>query len=185
MFKTNGHSASRQRDLHLLQELKAGQPQAVQRWFTEYHPLILRFILSKVESEKDAEELAQETFIHCLQHLPLFRGEASILTWMQGIARHEVADYYRKFYAKKAIKALPLNELIGDAHVSDAHETSEKVKRVFRALSHEHQELLLLKYVDGKKVSEIARELGRSVKAIESDLFRARQTFKTLYAQQV
>lgn len=183
MFKAKAVTPARQRDLQLLEELKAGHPQAVQRWFNEYHPKIVRFILSKLDSEKDAEELAQETFIHCLQHLPLFRGDASIMTWMQGIARHEIADYYRKLYAKRAIRALPLNDLIGNTAVNDTHETSDKVKRVFKQLSREYQELLLLKYVDGKKVPEIAQELGRSAKAIESELFRARQAFKLLYSQ--
>lgn len=166
----------------LLAALKAGQPQAVAQWFKTYHRGLFNFVKTKVSSDHDAEEIVQETFINCLKHLTLFRGNSSIKTWMQGIARHEIADYYRKRYAKKAILALPLTDLIPATAIGDAHEVSEKVRQVIHKMSAHQRELLLLKYIDGKKVEEIAEDLGRSIKAIESELFRARQEFKTLYA---
>jgi len=67
--------------------------------------------------------------------------------------------------------------------LSDSHEISERVKQVIADLSEEYRELLLLKYVDKKKVKEIARELKRTVKAVESDLFRAREEFRRLYTE--
>lgn len=166
----------------LITQLQQGLPQAVQQWFTQYSPKLLSFVKQKVSAPADAEELVQETFINALKQLTFFRGHASLLTWMQAIARHEIADYYRKKYAKKAIRALPLNELLAHAKISDSHETAEQVKETFKRLNTSQQELLLLKYIDNKKVAEIAHELGTSVKAIESDLFRARQAFKLAYA---
>jgi len=99
-------------DALLLSELKSGNPKAVQSWFTNYHDHLFQCIAAKVSIEKDVEELVQDTFLSCLKHLPLFRGESSIWTWMLRIAQHEVADYYRKRYAKKFIHALPLSELL-------------------------------------------------------------------------
>jgi RNA polymerase sigma-70 factor (ECF subfamily) len=168
----------------LLAALKTGDPQAVADWFKAHHRPLLRFVRAKISSETDAEEIVQETFINCLKHLPLFRGNSSIKTWMQGVARHEIADYYRKKYAKKAISALPLTDLITTCGIDDAHEVSEKVRQVFDRMSSQNRELLLLKYIDGKKVEEIAQEMGRTIKAVESELFRARQEFKLLYLHQ-
>ncbi len=169
-------------EVTLLADLRAGQPKAVQLWFKKFHAPVLNLIKTRISNDKDAEELTQEVFLNCLKHLPLFRGDSSILTWMTGVARHEVADYYRKKYAKKAISYLPLSELVIGHPIADAHETSEKVKHVFAQLNEESRELLLLKYIDGKKVKDIADEVGRSVKAVESDLFRAREEFKRLYS---
>lgn len=165
----------------LLEGLKDGLPQAVEYWFKHFQPKVLAFVSTKVSIEKDAEEITQEIFLNCLKHLPLFRGESSILTWMYSIARHEVADYYRKKYAKKAISLLPLNEILQIEDVKDAHTVSENVRQVFYQMTQEHRELLLLKYIDQKKVKDIADELGKSVKSVESDLFRARIEFKRLY----
>lgn len=165
----------------LLEGLKDGSPQAVEYWFKHFQPKVLALVSTKVSLEKDAEEITQEIFLNCLKHLPLFRGESSILTWMYSIARHEVADYYRKKYAKKAISLLPLTDLLHLEDVKDAHEVSENVRQVFYQMTQEHRELLLLKYIDQKKVKDIADELGKSVKAVESELFRARVEFKRLY----
>lgn len=170
-------------DAKLFSKLKSGDAKAVQEWFEAYHDRLLKFVTVKVSSEKDAEEIVQDTFMSCLRHLPLFRGNSSIWTWMCTIARHEVADYFRKKYAKKAIHALALDEMLLSVPIDDAHHISEKVKVALAKLKKEYRELLLLKYVDKKKVKEIAQELGRSVKAVESDLFRARIAFREVYAQ--
>src|SRR3989344_1118054 len=100
-------------DAVLLARLKSGDSPAVNEWFRAYHDRLLAFVSQKIDNAHDAEELVQETFVNCLKHLPLFRGESSIWTWMCGIAQHEVADFYRKKYAKKALKLLPLGEWLG------------------------------------------------------------------------
>lgn len=166
----------------LLSRLKKGQPKAVSEWYEEYSPRLMFYISKKVSSEKDCEELTQEVFLNCLKHLPLFRGKSSIFTWMCSIARHEIADYYRKKYAKKALKYVPLGDLILHEDIVDAHDSALKVKEVLSQMKASSQELLMKKYVDCKKVSEISQELGRTTKAVEADLFRARKEFKKLYA---
>ncbi len=165
----------------LLSQLKTGNSKAVRQWFAQYHDHLFQFVTQKVSQEKDVEELVQDTFLSCLKHLPLFRGESSIWTWMVRIAQHEIADYYRKRYAKKFIHALPLSELLPLGDVSDAHEISQKVRHVLAKMTKEDREILLMKYVDKKKVKQIAHELGRTVKSVESILFRARIEFRELY----
>lgn len=166
----------------LLTRLKQGDPRAVSDWYNQYRPRIMAFIAKKVSSDKDQEELTQEVFMSCLKHLPLFRGQSSIFTWMCGVARHEVADYYRKRYAKKALKYVPLGEMLMSEEIADAHESAVKVKQVLSQMKAESIELLMKKYVDRQKVAEIGRELGKTTRAVESELFRARREFKKLYA---
>ena len=168
-------------DASLLVQLKSGDPKAVQLWFTAYHDRLYHAISARVSQEKDVEELVQDTFLACLKHLPLFRGESSIWTWMTRITQHEVADYYRKRYAKKFIHALPLSELLPLRDLSDAHEISQKVRQVLAKMASDEREILLMKYVDQKKVKQIAAELGRTAKSVESVLFRARLEFRKLY----
>lgn len=178
--------ASDYSDSDLLQALKEGVPGAVRVWFARYKPVVAAVVASKLESQADAEELVQQTFINALRQLPLFRGEASLKTWLLAIARHEVADYYRKKYAKKALRTLPLSsftELLLNTPIDDAHAVSVKVQHVLEKMTDRSRELLLQKYVDGKKVFTIAQDFGRSVKSVESELFRARSEFRSLWAE--
>ena len=170
-------------DQLLLQRLKQGDDKAVTNWYRQFEPQIFRFICAKVSNLPDAQELTQDTFLHCLQHLPFFRGEASILTWMRQIALRRVASYYRKKYAKKIIRTLPLGKLVLAAPIYGADETSKRVKLVLQEMSAKSVELLKLKYIDQKSVLQIAIQMNKSIKAIESELFRTRLEFKRLWLE--
>jgi len=166
----------------LIDNLKQGEVGAVREWFSLYHDRLLRYVSVRVSDLSDAEELVQEAFLHALQQLPLFRGSSSLWTWLVSIARHEIADFYRKRYAKKACKTVPLVEALFAQPLPDSSQISVLVLSCLARMQFRSVELLRLKYIDKKQVAEIARELGRSVKAIESELFRARREFRSIYA---
>jgi RNA polymerase sigma-70 factor (ECF subfamily) len=167
----------------LTEALKTGDELAVEYWFKKYRPTLTKIAVPKVPNLNVAAEIVQETFINCLQTLNLFKGNSSLLTWMQSVMRHEIADYYRKRYAKKFIQTIPLSDFLLEQNYKDAAGSAELVTLVLKRMVKENRELLLKKYVDCKKVKDIALEIGDSVKAVESDLFRARQEFKALWLE--
>lgn len=169
-------------DPQLLTDLKYGRPEAVQAWYQQYAPSLKQLIEKKVRNAGDADEITHDVFMECLKHLPLFRGESSIWTWMVRIAHHEVADYYRRAYAKKVIKTLPVSELLQLPELEDSREISQRVKVVLKKMSETSRELLQRKYIDRQQIKHISREMGKSDKSIESLLFRARVEFRQLYA---
>lgn len=169
-------------DQQILALLRLGDPEAVAYWLQNYEQRMLRFVATKVSVKQDAQELVQDIFMSCLRHLPLYRGEATIWTWMVSVARHEIADYYRKKYAKKALQLLPLSEFLLSVKVGDAHDVAEQVGVVLSRMSTRSRELLLEKYVDGKAVATIAREQDKTEKAIEAQLYRARNEFRDQFA---
>jgi len=167
----------------LLTKLRAGQKGAVRDWFKEFHDYLLKITMRQVSIKEDAEEIVQETFVNCLKQLPFFQGRSRLRTWMISILKHEVADYYRKKYAKKAIGTIPLANLLLAQPVSNASETSLIVSQALSRMTSERKELLLMKYVDRKRVKEIALSWKKTVKSVESELFRARQEFRHLYSE--
>ncbi len=171
-----------QKELSLLKNLKNGDSATVAAWFQKFHRPLLLFVTKKVSNHADAEEIVQETFINCLRQISLFRGKSSLWTWMCAVARHEIADYYRKRYAKKALRAFPLYDLAETAEDWKSFAVAERKDIVFRVLarlSEAQSELLQLKYIDGKSVFEIAALVGKTAKAVESELFRARAAFRS------
>lgn len=165
----------------LVELLKLGDPHAVDFWYAEYQNKIEKYIAQKIASPSDRDELVQQTFINCIKQIHIFLGRSSLSTWMLSIAHHEVADYYRKRYAKKALLTIPLPAVVQDFSVPDRHETTEQVVMVLNKMKANSREILLMKYVDRKKVEVIAKELGKTVKSVESELFRARKEFKLAY----
>jgi len=167
----------------LLEALKRGDELAVEYWFKHYRQKLMVTAAAKLPSRFFAEEIVQETFINTLRSLNLFKGKSSLLTFMQSVMRHEIADFYRKRYAKKFIHTIPLSDFLLDQPRKDAHETAAMVKLVLKKMTARSKELLMKKYVDNRRVKELAAELGRTEKAIESDLFRARREFRLLWQE--
>jgi RNA polymerase sigma-70 factor (ECF subfamily) len=172
-------------DHQLLQDLKFGRAEAVQVWYRNYSKPLKKFVSQKITNASDVDEVVQDIFMSCLKHLPLFRGESSIWTWMVHIANHEVADHYRRVYAKKVIKTLPVADMSELPEIEDSLEISHQVKAVLRKMSATSRELLQRKYIDRQKIRQMAKEMDRSVKSVESLLFRARIEFRELYALEI
>jgi len=143
-----------------------------------------------VADPADAEDIVQEALISIYDSLPLFKGKSSFLTWAYSIARHELADFYRKKKFKQIVfSRLPwLRELVSQALGPELAyqelETKKKIVKTFKHLSEGYSRILRLKYVEELSMRQIGQELNLTVKAVESRLTRARLAFQKLYASQ-
>lgn len=170
-------------ETHIIEQLKKGNKVAVHLWYKTYAPKLRRFFLAKVKHASDVDELTHDTFLSCLSSLPLYRGDAGLYGWMLSIARHELADYYRKLYAKKVISVLPLGEQLLDVATHETADIEHVVQGVLRMLPEAIRELLSLKYIDRLSVEKIAQELSTDPHAIQGRLYRARNAFKKAYKE--
>jgi len=173
----------------LIKRLLRGSRRSLRTFYTRYSPRLLAFIDSRVQSGEDAEEILHDTLLSALDSLAIFTGRSSLFTWLCGIARHEMGDYYRRRKIRSVVfSRLPFIE----GFVSRALEPSAAMMReeyergvkvaLGRLMPH-YREILVLKYMDGMSVKEIAKKLGMSVKACESALTRARRAFVVAYEE--
>jgi len=65
------------------------------RWLEEHGDELFGFALSRVRDRSAAEDLVQETFLAALRSVGGFAGRSSERTWLFGILRNKLADYYR------------------------------------------------------------------------------------------
>lgn len=168
-------------DQKLARELLSGNKRALRRFHRQYYKRLLAYVSGRVRTREDAEEITQDSFISFLDSLPMFGFGSSLWTFLVAIAKHEIADYFRRLYAKRAIAYVPFIEHIYREPMHSADETAELFYQAMEKLTRKERRLLLWKYRDGLSVSEMAQRLGTGVKAVESRLFRARQSFKVAY----
>jgi RNA polymerase sigma-70 factor (ECF subfamily) len=146
-----------------------------------------KFIDQRAANPEEAEEIFQETLVSASECLELYSGKSSFFTWLCGIAKHEVADFYRKKKIKTFLfSRLPwleslATESFGPEQMLLREETIKKVRKTLADLSEGYQQVLRLKYYQGLSVKQIARQLNESVKAVESRLTRARFAFAKVF----
>jgi RNA polymerase sigma-70 factor (ECF subfamily) len=135
-----------------------------------------------------AEELHQEVWLKALEGFARFdprRG--SFRDWLFGIARHQVSRHYRRLSRDLAARngaSEPVDEIdagaLPAAQLMEGTERASVIRAALLRLSRDHRDVLLGKYRDGLTVREIADRAGRTPKAVESLLSRAREQLRTL-----
>ena len=136
-----------------------------------------------------AEDVAQITLIKALDNLSGYRGEAALLSWMCTICRHEISAVVKRearipivLVEDDAAVRAALESLIDPNGTPDSELGSAELARLIMvtldSLPTDYGDALEWKYVDGMSVAQIGDRLGRSRKAAESLLNRAREAFR-------
>ncbi|HEX3628101.1 MAG TPA: sigma-70 family RNA polymerase sigma factor [Verrucomicrobiae bacterium] len=66
-----------------------------ERWVEEHGDLLFGFVAARVRDRVIAQDLVQETFLAAIRASKGFAGRAGERSWLFGILRNKLADYYR------------------------------------------------------------------------------------------
>jgi RNA polymerase sigma-70 factor, ECF subfamily len=160
-----------------------GDETAFRAWYDSALPRIFGYLFDRCGAVRSvAEELTQETFIEAVRVRNRFDGRSDEMTWLVAIARHKLADHYRRL-AREERRHLRLVAGRGDDRTEDpwrALETQREVLDALARLPAMQRAVLVLHYMDDLPVAEIGRELSKSEGAVESLMSRGREGFRRL-----
>jgi RNA polymerase sigma-70 factor (ECF subfamily) len=130
-----------------------------------------------------AEDLTQETFLSAVRELKKGRRPDTPIPWIYGIARHKLLDHYRR--RERTERPLSTAEVDVDelAVQSELDAGRERVVSALDAVPGSQRAALVLHYLDGFSVREVAAFLNKTEKAIESLLGRGRESLKRAYLE--
>jgi RNA polymerase sigma-70 factor (ECF subfamily) len=140
-------------------------------------------------SEGLAEEVTQEVFVAAWENLPKYRPQASLRTWLFGIARNKCQQMYRNRARRQEIGRTFLDEIHARAHADrpvspDAlmeHASQEALLAdCLSRLRDEERIVLTLRYWKEMPMDDIADVMGKSIAATRKRLLRAQQRLREL-----
>lgn len=67
-----------------------------ENWVDAHGDVLFRYALARVANAEVAEELVQETFLAALSAQQGFGGRSTERTWLIGILKHKIVDYFRR-----------------------------------------------------------------------------------------
>lgn len=172
----------------LVRALRRGDAAALAAFCARYLDQVYGFIYHRLAGDQQtSEDIAQETLLAALEGLERYDGRAALSTWLCGIARHKLADHWRRrqrleqarleLYRLPDLTAEPTERLERD-------ELRRLVLSTLRDLPPHYQQVLTLKYLDRLSGRQLAEHLGLSEDAAESLLARARNAFRHGFRQQ-
>lgn len=167
-----------------MRRVQAGDEPALaalmERWELPVKRLLARIVLN----HRDAEELAQETFVRVWTQRARYRPEAEFRPWCFSIAVNLARNRLRWWRRRPTLSLdawmtdAPGHEPAADqptqAAALERTERAATVQHAVAALPVELREALVLFAFEQLPHAEIAATLGCTVKAVETRIYRAR-----------
>lgn len=154
---------------------QAGDTRAYGRLVERHRPFVVSLAYRLCGSTAEAEDVAQDAFLHAWQALPRFRGDSSFRTWIYRITSNVAFERLRKQ------PVLPLgddNMPVGDVTPETLALRSERqgsVRRAIARLPSESRLVLVLREYEGLSYQEISDVAGIPLGTVMSRLHYARQ----------
>lgn len=156
-------------------------------------PLLAHVQSRFVCSRELAEEVVQRSFVRCVKSIRSFDpSQGRLFAWLKAVARNEAHTALSAYPARPEAESEIASEAIerlDEAVLPDevvAHEETQLlVHEVLMELPSRNREALTLKYMENRRVAEIAGVLGQSEKAVESLLTRSRNAFRAMFLKKV
>ena len=175
----------RRQDQALVDAILAGDDQAFTRLHDLYAQRLYRFAVKRLGDATEAEDVVQDVFLEVHKCLGSWEGRSALLTWMFGIAHHQLCRRFRK----KTPMGLPDEQLEAAAAPILAEASSERRVDASRVLevcaetldedvSAAQREIFDLYYGENQPTRQIAEALGKSNQAVKISLFRTRRAME-------
>lgn len=173
-------------DRELVRRTLAGDQDAFAVLHRRYYARIYRLALFRCRTAADAEDIACETFLRAIAHLPTYRFQGeSLLPWLSRIATNAAYDLGRRHAgatlisldarAAEDVRALieSLRDEGPDPHaLAERHETQELIRSAVATLPRDQADAILLRFGGDLPLAEIAVALNRTEGAIKSLIHR-------------
>lgn len=173
-------------DLRLAAALLQKDRKATAEFVSRYADRLYGYLRRRLTPREDlADDLLQEVFLAAWESLPAYAGRSTLESWMFGIARHKVEAHYRA----RLREPLPLDEeqntgeeaLAVEPDFDERIDIADRAARageILRDLPEAYAAVLQWRYWERRSAAEMAAASGKTEKAIERLLARAREQFR-------
>ncbi|MDP4825350.1 MAG: sigma-70 family RNA polymerase sigma factor [Candidatus Nanopelagicales bacterium] len=147
--------------------------------FTDYAVAVHRFIRRRIQlttAAIDADDITADVFTVVWRRRADVPDDA-VLPWLYGVARHLLANHYRKMNAQVRLLDADVDAATDPAELVAAN---DELSRAWLQLGARDRQILALIAWEGQTEAGVAEVLGLSVGGASSAITRARQRFSSL-----
>ena len=177
-------------DGDLIRAVQRGDRASLTALYQRYLGGVWRYVHAHLPQKMAAvEDVVSETFLAAIQSIQTYdAAKGNIYGWLLGIARNKLHDHLRRTAREGDGKWIEADAVAcSEADSPDANliraETRNAVIQSLDALADEERLVLEWKYLELLTVRDITERLGRTEKAVEAILYRARISFREKYAR--
>ena len=137
------------------------------RIYTEYSGKVMGYIRARIRSSADAEDIHSEVFEKILRKIEDFdETKASLNTWIFTITRNTVIDHFRRTKPSEELDENLSDNVELDEDLLNS-ETLSELAAALKRLPEQMRDIIVLRYYDGKPLTEIAELMNLSYGAVK------------------
>ena len=158
---------------------RTGDTAAFEELVREHQRPLFGYIYRMCGNAADAEEVAQAAFVKAWQAIGGFRGESSFKTWLFRIATNLCINRRTRTRPTEELSEfLPAPEHQEPQETFRQRVREETVQTALAKLPPDQRSALVLSVYQGLSYKEIAASMGKSARAVDSLLFRAKTNLR-------
>jgi len=164
-------------DEQLIEQIQMGKSEAYGQLFSKYYQQIYSVCFAILKNPHDAEEVTSETFVHAYLKLDQLRKPPQFFFWLKKIAQNRSKNFLRD----KSKDTIPLNLASARTATQVAPDALLLKQELIDAIMDAIESLppkdraLIQAHIDGLNHSQISEQLGISIEASKSRLYRVRK----------
>ncbi|MCR4929776.1 MAG: sigma-70 family RNA polymerase sigma factor [Lachnospiraceae bacterium] len=148
-----------------------------------YSDMLYKICFLILKNEQDTKDVLQETFLIYYTKKPKFENEEHKKAWLIKVSQNKCKEFLR-FHKRHA--ALPLEDMEETLVITDGLSGSDKeILSLIWDLDYKLKSVVILFYIEGYSVNEIADILKTSPSAVKKRLQRAREKLSVKYKREV
>jgi RNA polymerase sigma-70 factor (ECF subfamily) len=167
-------------DAQLLESWRGGDRAAGELLMRRHYRSVLRFF--ELNASWAADDLAQRTFVACIERAASVRDSEAFRAYLLGVARRQLAEHLRELSRTRSMRQFDVPQArAGSAQLSTLLARGRDqllVLRALAALPRRAQTLLILYYWDGIDTIELGESYRVPPSTIRTRLARARELLR-------
>jgi RNA polymerase sigma-70 factor (ECF subfamily) len=168
-------------DVELLQRVAQRDEAAFAQLYEQFKARVLNLAYRYLSSRDDAEVAAQDAFLRIWNNADKFRGSAQVWTWIYRITVNVCLNMKVHKYepVDQLNDAVPASADLQPEDIHNRQRQEEIVRRAMDLLPADQRMATVLSRFEGMSYEEVAQTMNKSVRAVATLLFRARENLKT------
>lgn len=157
-------------------------------YIIKYQHLIITICLSFTKNYFDAEDLAQQTFLYAYKNLDEFDGN-NFKAWLTTIAANKCKDHIKCASNRLCVLSDEEYKYIEDdmelpEEIIVKSENEKRVEMLCGRLKEPYRTVSLNYFCRNIKLSDMAKSTGKSLRTLETQLYRAKKLLKALWKEE-
>ena len=163
----------------ILEHLRKGKKKAIKLIFVRYYPRLEKYACQFIVNQQEAEDLVQEVFIQVWENRKDIQPNSNFESYLFTLVRNRCLNVLKKRTVEKGyIEKMQANSeelytisfVLEDEFISMEKMLQDELENIIAAMPERCQVAFRLKWIEGKKIREIAEVMKVSTTMVDKHL---------------